>query len=266
MNKIYKIEQYIHEFFSTRYSDYCMFYEDEYTHRRTGIYQLKRGNEIMDFLNTIIGNIKEELYVEKLVPQVFATPKHLLKFIKNFRDYLDTHQDLLDENLTGDPYSVIHEIQRIKTELVDLLDHLILIYDLEDTRIPYQELRHALIIKNYDEFFTILNSILASVSYAILKQKEGYLHSNIHLILKMLGFNIESEETTNIGRIDAVIRFSNAIYIMEFKNGTSDEALNQIEEKKYHEKYVVERKPIIAIGVGFDNKKRNISDYKTKEY
>lgn len=242
-----------------------MFYQDEYKHRRIGIYRLNRGTELMDLMNTIMGNIEEKLYVGKLVPQSFATPEHLLTFLKSFKDHLNSKQQLLDMNKDENTSYVIHEIQRIKTELVDFLDYLLKIYDTESEYIPYQELRYALITKDYNEFFLILNSILASVSYAILKTKEGYMHSNIHLILKLLGFTIESEETTNIGRIDAVIRFSNIIYIIEFKNGTSSEALAQIEEKRYHEKFIVERKKIILIGVGFDNINRNISDYKIKE-
>lgn len=266
MNKVAKIERYIKEFFSTRYSDYRMFYEDESKHRRVGIYQLKHGTDLMDFLNNIMGNIEEHMYVGKLVPQYFATPEHLLNFLKNFKNYLNDNQKYLDVNKSENTSYIIHEIQRIKTELVDFIDYLIMVYDSDDTRIPYQELRHALITQDYEDFFKLLNSILASVSYAILKEKEGYLHSNIHLILKMLGFDIVSEETTNIGRIDAVIRFSGIIYIVEFKNGTSEEAMQQIEEKNYHEKYVMERKKIIAIGVGFENEKRNISDFKIKEY
>lgn len=266
MNKIVKIEKYIKEFFSTRYDDYKMFYKDESQHRRVGIYQLKNGTDLMDFLNSIMGNIEDKLYTGKLVPQQFATPEHLLGFLQNFKDYLNKNQKYIDANKVDSTSYVINEIQKIKTELVDFIDFLIMVYDSDDSIIPYQELRHALITRDYDDFFMILNSILASVSYAILKQKEGYLHSNIHLILKMLGFNIQSEETTNIGRIDAVIRFSSLIYIIEFKNGTSEDALKQIIEKKYHEKYVLERKSIIAIGVGFDNDKRNISDYKIKEY
>ena len=112
----------------------------------------------------------------------------------------------------------------------------------------------------------MLKILFASLSYSIAKTKEGYYHSNVHLILKLLGFEIKSEEETNIGRIDAVIRFVNTIYILEFKfqeKGNSAEiAMKQIKEKKYHEKYLIEKKNIIALGIGFSNELRNISDFK----
>jgi hypothetical protein len=46
--------------------------------------------------------------------------------------------------------------------------------------------------------------------------------------------------------------------------GTPEEALLQIEEKKYHEKYLSSGKPIQLIGVGFDQEEKNISHYKVK--
>lgn len=262
MNKILKIERYIQEFFSTRYSDYNHFYQSEYQHRRVGVYRLKRGNEIMDLLNDIMGNIEEKIYVGKLVPQYFANPERLIEYLKLFKDHLNQKQELLDINKDDNNTSyIIHEVQKMKTELVEMVDYLLQIADTEDVNIPYQELRHALITKDLDSFFKDLNSILASVSYAIAKVQEGYLHSNIHLILKLLGFEIDSEVTTNIGRIDAVIRFSNIIYIFEFKLGTKEEAIQQIKDTKYHEKYVIERKEIIIVGVGFDIDSRNVNGY-----
>jgi hypothetical protein len=79
-----------------------------------------------------------------------------------------------------------------------------------------------------------------------------------------LGFDIISEESTNIGRIDAVIRFSETIYIFEFKLGSSLEAITQIKKKKYYEKFIVEKKEILLVGVGFNLINRNISDYQTE--
>ena len=267
MNKVVKIERYIQEFFSTRYEDYQMFYRDEHKHRRVGMYRLKEGTSLMDFLISIMGNIEEKIYVGKLVPQVYATPEKLIEYLQWFKEYLNDNQKLLDKNIDGENTSyVIQELQTMKTELVEMVDYLLMIYDTEDINIPYQNLRHSLIIQDFDSFFKDMNSILASVSYPILKTKEGYLHSNIHLILKLLGFDIISEDNTNVGRIDAVIRFSKLIYLFEFKLGTSQEALDQIKEKKYFEKFIVERKEIILVGVGFDTEQRNISDYKIEKY
>jgi hypothetical protein len=84
------------------------------------------------------------------------------------------------------------------------------------------------------------------------------------MILKLLGVNIRVEDHTSKGRIDAVIETESHIYVMEFKMGTPDEALLQIEDRKYHEKYLSSGKSIRLIGVGFDREERNISHYKVK--
>jgi len=48
---------------------------------------------------------------------------------------------------------------------------------------------------------------------------------------------------------------------MEFKMGSGQEALEQIKEKKYAEKYRVKGKEIVLVGIGFDAEKRNIGSY-----
>ena len=76
-----------------------------------------------------------------------------------------------------------------------------------------------------------------------------------------MGIDIHVEIETNVGRVDAVIETEANIYIMEFKMANSQEAMDQIKEKKYYERYLAIGKPIKLIGVGFDPKNRNISDY-----
>ena len=53
------------------------------------------------------------------------------------------------------------------------------------------------------------------------------------------------------------------IYVFEFKlNGTAEEALEQIKEKGYHEKYLRLGKKVTLIGAAFDGELRNLSDRK----
>ncbi|KAA6318311.1 hypothetical protein EZS27_031664 [termite gut metagenome] len=86
------------------------------------------------------------------------------------------------------------------------------------------------------------------------------------MILKLLGFDILSEEPTSTGRIDAVIRFTEKIYIVEFKfsekEDLKEEAFQQVIEKEYALKYVIEQKDIYGIGISFSKEKRNINGFK----
>lgn len=113
------------------------------------------------------------------------------------------------------------------------------------------------------EFFNILQSIFASLSYDM-KITEGYFHSHIHLILKLMDFEILSEVETNQGRIDSVIESKNYIHIIEFKQYNCDIALDQIIGKKYYEKYFLKNKKIVLVGVAVDKKLKNIVDWKIK--
>lgn len=267
MDKIKRIEKYLFDFFSNRFEDLDLIYRATHRDRRSGIYLLKQGNKLMDFLISIHSNVEEQFYFQNLIPHKFATPDSLFAALDWFKQCLNDNQKYLDLNYAGEDTSfIVNDIQRIKNELVQAIDYTKRIYDYEDTVIPYQELRYKLITNNISDFIDILKSILASVSYAITKTQEGFFHSNIHLILKLLGFEILSEELTNIGRIDAVIRFSDKLYIVEFKfndnNDLSEEALNQIKDKEYALKFTVERKDIIGIGISFSRATRNINGFK----
>ncbi|WP_442591934.1 PD-(D/E)XK nuclease domain-containing protein [Pedobacter sp. AW31-3R] len=266
MTKIEKLEKYISDFFSERYEDIDIFYWTTHKNRHYDIYKLEQGTKLMDFVIGIHGNIQDNLNAKHLIPHKFVTPDRLFNFLTAFKAYLNDKQYLLDLNIKGeDTDYIIVKIQEIKDDLVQMIDYSKQLYDMEDRLIPYQDLRYNLITKNIPAFVDILKSILATVSYAIAKTQEGYFHSNIHLILKLLGFEIISEELTNNGRIDAVIRFIDIIYIIEFKfSNTKDlskSALEQIKEKKYAQKFLVEHKEIIGIGVSFNDVNRNIDGF-----
>ena len=70
----------------------------------------------------------------------------------------------------------------------------------------------------------------------------------------------------NEGRIDAVMKTPDHVYVMEFKRDASaSEALSQIKDKKYYEKFLGSGKKITLIGVNFDSNKRTIAEYVTEE-
>jgi len=269
MNTITDIEKYLFDFFSNRFDRIDFMYYSTHQNRVYDIYPLEGGTEIMDFINSIHGNIEDQFYFEKLVPHKFATPDNLIKILNLFKDYLSGNKILIEKNLNkNSSCSSISYWHELIHELIDLIDHINKMYESSNTSIPYQELRYNLIVGNIDGFIKLLKSLLASLPYSINKISEGYYHSNVHIILKLLGFDINSEEETNIGRIDAIIRFYDYIYIFEFKfdveKDNSEEALQQIIDKNYFEKFKIENKKIIAIGVSFSSKKRNINHYKIK--
>jgi hypothetical protein len=149
------------------------------------------------------------------------------------------------------------------------LKHFLADYTTEETGIvgsKILDLVKTIQTDDLENFFNVIKSLFASVpSHLFIRDKEAYYHTVIYLVLELLGANIQVEVHTNKGRIDAAIETGSHIYIMEFKMGTPAKALSQIEAKKYHEKYSSAGKSIQLIGVGFDQKERNISGWMKKK-
>jgi hypothetical protein len=127
-----------------------------------------------------------------------------------------------------------------------------------------RQLTAALKAEQFDHFFEIVKSLFASISYNIfIEEREAYYHSIMYMIFRLMEVAVQTEVQTNTGRIDAAVETDEQIMIFEFKIGTADEALEQIKEKKYFEKFLSSSKKITLIGIGFNIDERNISDYST---
>ena len=80
----------------------------------------------------------------------------------------------------------------------------------------------------------------------------------------MLGYYIQSEVKSSIGRADAVCRTQDRIYVFEFKvDSSAEEALRQIDDKgyliPYQAEFGVER---VKIGVNLSSRARTIDSWK----
>ena len=111
-----------------------------------------------------------------------------------------------------------------------------------------------------------LSALFASIPYNnyannIIAHYEGYYSSVIFTYFMTLGFPCIAEDATNKGRIDLTIKLPDRIVIIEFKVDSKETALEQIKQKKYYEKYLNENKEIFIIGICFDSKEKNITQF-----
>lgn len=110
-----------------------------------------------------------------------------------------------------------------------------------------------------DTFVEYLKAFYAGVPYDLNDQSERHYQLIFYLIFTLLGQSVETEVRSARGRADAVVKTKSYIYIIEFKlNGTAEEALRQINKQGYGEQYTTDGRKVIKLGVGFDQKLRNV--------
>ncbi len=116
-------------------------------------------------------------------------------------------------------------------------------------------------------FMDILKSLLAGVPYG--ERKEDNIHENrfrdvMYIICRLMGMSVQCELHTVEGRIDMTVETDRYIYVMEFKIDKSPaDALAQIEEKHYADRYLSDPREVVKVGVNFSNELRNISGWET---
>ncbi len=124
-------------------------------------------------------------------------------------------------------------------------------------------LLEALARNEMERFLPALQAQFSSITVKQLdkvKEYEGFYHSIIYIVLKLLGIQIQCEVQSSFGSTDAVIMTEEHIYVLEFKMGTAASALEQIKQKKYHAPYLADQRDLVLVGFGFDKAERNLTD------
>ena len=117
-----------------------------------------------------------------------------------------------------------------------------------------------------DAFFRRLQSFFADTPYELVKDLELHYQNVLFIVFKLVGFYVKAEYHTSQGRIDLVLQTDKYIYVMEFKlNGTAEEALLQINDKRYALPFAADSRKVFKIGVNFSNVTRNIERWVVEE-
>lgn len=117
-----------------------------------------------------------------------------------------------------------------------------------------------------DEFVKLFNALVANITYHQILRTEPYFHSLFYIVMKMLGYEMESEILFSRGRIDAVIFTKEMIYILEFKvNQSAQEAIAYIKKKGYPDKYAADRRKKALLGINFSPEKKGIAEMVKEE-
>lgn len=127
----------------------------------------------------------------------------------------------------------------------------------------YQDLRFKR--TTIEQFIEAVRRWYAGIPYSITdkNQNEQLYQSLIYAALMGCAADVSAEEQTSDGRMDIVLKVSDAIYIFELKYGkTAEEAVEQILRKDYAVRFTADARPVWAVGLNISEDRRTIDGYK----
>jgi hypothetical protein len=225
-----------------------------------------------------------------------GTPSFLIKLIKdkkyniidfenlkvgsNILDSFDIENIRLESLMFQSGYLTIKDVKQILVERIFVLtfpnlevkksfnDYLLeyLVGNVDKLAERKIELLEILISGKLDRLKKVLISIYASIPYnyfiySKMHEYEAFYLTVLYMYLSGARIETKVEEATNRGRIDLVATVLDKVYIFEFK--VNGEALEQIEERKYYEKYL-NYPEVYIVGIEIDKGKKNVKNVKWK--
>ncbi len=117
-------------------------------------------------------------------------------------------------------------------------------------------------------FIEAIKTFFAGIPYHLAEnekdqeRKERHYHVILYTLLVAFGADIWAEEATARGRSDIVLKMPKRIYIAELKvDDKAENALAQINQRGYADKYRMDGRPITKVGISFSSAERNIIDW-----
>lgn len=124
----------------------------------------------------------------------------------------------------------------------------------------------ALAREDIDAALARLQTFLATVPYTDNTHYEGHYQSILYIIFSLFGQLTDIEVRTPTGRIDVVVHTAARLFIIETKiNGSAAQALAQIRDKRYADRFALMHKPITLVGINFSTDERNITDWVSEQ-
>ncbi|MDD2809673.1 ATP-binding protein [Rhodoferax sp.] len=126
-----------------------------------------------------------------------------------------------------------------------------------------------LLAQDFAGLKTLFHAFYASIPHDWYRKNElanfeGYYASIFYSYFAALGLDIRLEDSTSHGRIDMAVLFNGQVYLFEFKVvelTPAGQALQQLKDMAYADKYRARGEPIHLIGVAFSKASRNIVEF-----
>ena len=138
-----------------------------------------------------------------------------------------------------------------------------------------KELGRFLAANDFDGFADRLKSFFAGIPYQWQTgngpaRYEAWYAGMLYACFRTIGLDLRGEESSGRGRADMVVVHCDQVLIFEFKmadgEGDSDsaafQAIEQIRDRGYADKYRDRGEPIHLVGVSFSSRDRNLATVK----
>ena len=115
-----------------------------------------------------------------------------------------------------------------------------------------------------DGALRLLQTFLETVPYCDNTHYEGHYQQMLYIIFALLtDYRIIVEQRTAKGRTDITLETHDHVFIMELKfDKSANEALEQIEAKRYADAFALSGKKVVKVGIAFSVKdERNITEW-----
>ena len=134
-------------------------------------------------------------------------------------------------------------------------------------------LSHLLAANDFTGMKELFHAFFASIPYHWytnnqIADYEGFYASVFYSYFAALGYEIAVEEASSHGRLDMAVRTGGHVYLFEFKVvelAPPGSALQQLQERRYADKYRARGEPIHLIGVEFSRDTRNLTAFEVAD-
>ncbi len=172
-------------------------------------------------------------------------------------------------------FGMEYQLKAPNKEVQTSLNSMLITYLTTETARKLSKQRNLLkVLENgdMDGLKNMLTTLFASIPYNNftnnrLLEYEGYYASVVYAYIASLGMEIIPEDTTNFGKMDLTVKMPDGkIYIIEFRltEKATGEALRQIKEKRYFEKYQTDN-DFYLVGIEFSRAERNVIGFEWEQ-
>ena len=116
--------------------------------------------------------------------------------------------------------------------------------------------------RDMDAALRLMQAYLLTVPYTDNTAYEGHYQQVLYILFSLLGYYVDVEVHTAVGRVDVVLRTQTDLYLIEVKlSADAQAALRQIDLRDYPARFAGCGLPVTKVGITFDPQRRTLSGW-----